>query len=158
MFEGPIVTVIAGFLASAGNINPYIAYGVIIVADLVGDSMYYVLGRWGKHIGIKPGSIGTIETHFAKHTIKTLLFGKLTHAIGAGILFGAGVARVPYRTFLWYNLLPTLPKSLALLVIGYYFGHAYATINRYFDYTAIAMVALAVVGILIYRGRKKKAV
>lgn len=165
VIEGPIITVIAGFLASTGTINPIIAYTVIVIADLVGDTVYYALGRWGreglvrrwgKYVGVTSEGVKQLETHFENHAVKTLMIGKATHAIGSVILFAAGVAKVPYSTFIWANLIPTLPKTLALLVLGYYFGKAYASINNYFDYTAVVMIALAVACVLIYRALYKR--
>lgn len=38
--EGPIVTVIAGFLSSLGIFNIFIAYAVVVVSDIVGDIMH----------------------------------------------------------------------------------------------------------------------
>ena len=61
VFEGPIITVIAGFLSSLGYLNIFIAYGVVVVGDIAGDIMYYALGyygrdrfvnRWGRFLGI----------------------------------------------------------------------------------------------------------
>lgn len=154
VFEGPIVTIIAGFLASTGKINPTIAYAIIIIADLVGDTMYYAFGRWGR-AGFIEKHVVRVEKHFGTHAGKTLMLGKLTHAIGVGVLFGAGVAKVPYGKFLWYNLVPTLPKTLALLIVGYYFGQAYPIISRYFDYTAIGIVVVAIIVFFGYRILKK---
>jgi membrane protein DedA with SNARE-associated domain len=38
---------------------------------------------------------------------------------------------MPFPSYLWYNLLGTLPKSLALVAIGYTFGYAYNQIDSY---------------------------
>ncbi len=157
--EGPIITVLAGFLSSLGYLNIFIAYAVIVVADIVGDGMYYALGyfgrqkfieRWGRFLGITMERAEKLEKHFAKHSGKTLIIGKLTHAVGAIVLVTAGIAKVPFWRFIWYNFIPTLPKSLVLLLIGYYLGESYAKISTYLDYTALGTIIITVIFIAIY--------
>jgi membrane-associated protein len=54
------------------------------------------------------------------------------------------------KTFLFYNFIGTVPKSLAFLLIGYYFGRAYREIDRYFDYTAVALFIIMVLAAAAY--------
>jgi membrane protein DedA with SNARE-associated domain len=152
--EGPIITVLAGLLSSLGLLNIFIAYAVVVVGDLVGDGIFYAfgshggqkfIGRWGHFFFITAERVQCLEKHFAEHSGKTLIIGKLSHTVGAVVLVAAGVARMPFWKFIWYNLIATLPKSLVLLLIGFYFGEFYTRINTYLDYTAIGTVALAVI-------------
>jgi membrane protein DedA with SNARE-associated domain len=157
--EGPIITIIAGFLASLDLLSIYITYVVIVFADLSGDFIYYSIGRWGrenfidkwgKYIGLNKQKIGKVEEHFEKHRKKTLIFGKLSHAVGMPILVAAGIAKVPIWEFLWLNFLATLPKSFIFLFIGYYFGEAYVKFDKYLDYITITTIILGLVFLLIY--------
>jgi membrane protein DedA with SNARE-associated domain len=157
--EGPIITVIAGFLSSLGILNIFIAYALVVICDLIGDIMHYAFGyyggqrfvkRWGRFLGITLERVEQLEKHFEKHTGKTLIIGKLAQVLGAVVLVAAGIARVPFRKFIWYNFIATLPKSLVLLLIGYYSGESYVKISSYLDYTAIGTVVAAVIFIVIY--------
>lgn len=85
VLEGPIITIIAGFLSSLELLNPFLVYAVVVIADLFGDFVYYAIGRWGrknfinkwgKYIGLSAAKIIRLESHFEKHTRKTLIFGK----------------------------------------------------------------------------------
>ena len=49
LLEGPIVTVIAAWLANRGLLDVWSVTVVVILADLVGDVLFYCLGRWGLH-------------------------------------------------------------------------------------------------------------
>ncbi len=158
VIEGPIVTIIAGFLASLGNLNIFIAYPVIVVADIVGDLFMYAQGRWGgkavarkwgHHFGLKPETIVRLEEHFKNHPGKTLLIGKLSHFFGGPVLIAAGMARMRISKFLWYNFLGTMPKSIILLFIGFYFGQAYAKFDRFFT-LAGWIIIFAVICVIIY--------
>lgn len=159
IFEGPIITVIGGFLASQGILNFYAVYAVCVSGDIVGDLLYYALGRWGsqsflmkwlKYLGVTPERIKKLENHFEKHSGKTLLLGKISHGAGSLILIAAGVSKMPVGRFIWFNFIGTLPKTLAFLLIGYYFGEAYKRISQYIDYTALLTFSIAVIIIVIY--------
>jgi membrane protein DedA with SNARE-associated domain len=167
IIEGPIVTVIAGFLVSLHQINLGIAYVVLVMGDVVGDSALYFFGfygghrfikRWGHLIRVTDEDVDKLGDHFGSHSGKTLIIGKLTHSLGSVVLFSAGMAKMPFWKFIWYNLVSTLPKTLVLLIVGYYFGEAYPQIKTYFDYITLAgllIVVLAVVFYLFFKRSKK---
>jgi membrane protein DedA with SNARE-associated domain len=168
VIEGPIVTILAGFLASLGEMNLWICYPLIVVADVLGDVFMYAQGRWGgkpivekwgHFFGIKPTIITRLEEHFKKHPGKTLVLGKLSHFFGGPILIAAGMARMQLSAFIWFNFLATLPKSLILLLVGFYFGAAYATLDHFFKFAswvALALIVLCLVTYLIIAKLGKK--
>jgi len=159
VFEGPIVTVIVGFLVSLSKINVLAAYLIIIVGDLVGDTLYYIFGRsggrklvkkWGVKFGITPEKLEHIESHFKRHPGKTLILGKMAHGLGGFFLTAAGLAKMNYGHFLFYNFVPTVFKTLLLLSLGYYFGNAYSQISKYLDATALIFLLLGFLLVALY--------
>lgn len=159
IIEGPIITVIAGFLSVQGLMNFYLAFLVIVAGDLAGDAAYYALGRWGrknfiekygKFIGISPAKIAGLENNFKSSGGKIIIFGKLAHGIGTVFLVAAGASRMPFIKFMFYNLIATAPKSVILLLIGYFFGHAWSKIGDYFDYFALGALILAIGLLVLY--------
>jgi len=159
IIEGPIITVLAGFLSSTGHFNFYAAYAIVVIGDILGDALYYAVGKYGRkplleryghYVGLTMERLHTVDRYFLKHPRKTLVFGKLTHTFGAIVLVSAGIAETPFWDFLLTNLLATLPKSLVLLLVGYYFGQAYDRISHYIDYSAYIMIAAAVVLVALY--------
>ncbi len=161
--EGPIVTIIAGFLSSLGYFNFFVVYAVAFLGDITGDVIYYLIGRWGgqkivkkgKFLGIKLNNIEKIEGHFKEHSGKTLLFGKLTHSVGAPILIAAGMAKIKINKFILYNVVGSIPKTFIFLIIGYYFGSAYNKIDKYFGYFSVLMLIIIVSVVAIYFYIKK---
>ncbi len=159
IIEGPIITIMSGFLAAHGFLNVLVLYPILVLGDLTGDLIYYFIGflggkdsviKWGKFVGLTRQRLERLEEHFEKRGGKLLIFGKISHGIGSGILMAAGLAKMPLKDFFWFNLLGTLPKSLFLLIIGYYFGQAYQQIKVYFDYTAIFFIGSLVIVFLLY--------
>ncbi len=164
--EGPIVSVIGGFLVSTGILNPYITYGLLVIADLIGDTIYYCIGRfggrpfihrWGNFFGINEEKLMKTESHFHHHAGKTLAIGK-TQPWGMLVLIASGLSKMSYVRFMWLNLAVTIFKSLGLMVIGFYFGKSYALISEYFGLYGQITILLAVIIVVAYVVffRKKK--
>jgi|SRR3989344_502170 len=157
IFEGPIITIISGFLIYLGILNPFITYVLLIIGDLIGDSLYYSIGKfWRRSIGIKKlghflgyneKSEEFLENHFKKHLFKTLFIAKFSHGIGGTIQASAGIAKVNFIQYLWINLIGIIPKTLILLIIGFYLGSSYLKINIYLN--SIASIVIGVV-ILVF--------
>ena len=157
--EGPIVTIIAAFLASRGVLSVPEVYATVVLGDLAGDALYYTTGRWFLRklpwfSGLKgqklKGRMEKVGGKLRTQPGRVLLFGKLTHSAGFAVLLAAGAARMRFGVFLLYNLLGTLPKSAALVVVGYYFGQSYKAINGQIERIGlVAFVLLAGVIILI---------
>lgn len=166
VIEGPIATVIGGYVASLGYLNIFAVYCVVVAADLVGDSICYALGRFGYHLAIAHWSspLGLTETRMAKleHQFqsgggKILLTGKLTHAAGFFVLIAAGASQLNFGTYLWFNLLGTLAKSLFLLVVGYTLGNAYKDIDVYISRASFAVLIVGAISGLFYLAHKRRS-
>ena len=166
VIEGPIISIIAGFLASSNYLNIYFTYVLLVFADLVGDTMYYAIGRfggnyfikrWGWLLNLDSSKILKLEHHFDKHGGKWLSFGK-TQGVGSPILVAAGVVKMPYSRYMWINIIATLIKSFLLIMIGYYFGRAYVSINDYFiKISILSLLAIVIVAIVYYLSRQRNA-
>jgi len=158
--EGPIITIISGLLVSMGYLNGIIAFIVLVLGDLAGDVLYYFVGRFGGRsrwikkiggfIGYNEGSEKFLEAHFKKHKVKTFFLGKLAHGVGTTVLVAAGIARVSIWEFIWYNTLGTIPKTLILILIGYYAGDSYLKIDKYLNSIALVTGIIVVVLIVFY--------
>ena len=160
IIEGPIIAVISGFIVSLGLANGYIVYILLLLGDLIGDSLHYVLGRYGREkrwlgriknfFGYDDDVENFLQRHFEMHKGKTFIVAKVSHGLGGAVQVAAGMARVNYRQFFWWNFIGTLPKSLILMLIGYYAGHSYIKINTYLGVISLATVAVFIALIVGY--------
>ena len=166
--EGPVITVIAGFFSSLNYLNFWLAYAIIIAGDLAGDTLHYLIGRlggerfiarWGRYIGVGQEQVLSLEKQFDKRGGQLLFIGKMSHGIGGAFLVAAGIIKMPFDKFIFSNMLATLLKSLLLLLLGFYFGHALSTINTYLERISLIALGAAILAALIYffYFRKKKA-
>jgi membrane protein DedA with SNARE-associated domain len=159
ILEGPIISVIAGFFVSVGQMNFWIVFAILVLGDLIGDFILYGIGRWGGRsfierwggvFGVTEARLAKFEALFQKNATKALLFGKWGHAFGAPILMSAGATREPLGEFFRINTIGTIPKTLLLIAIGFYFGAAYALIDTYLFDALLIMTMLGIVAGVLY--------
>ncbi|HEV7449619.1 MAG TPA: DedA family protein [Candidatus Paceibacterota bacterium] len=167
IIEGPIIGIFAGFLVALGQMNWLIVFVVLFVGDMIGDVIYYYIGRWGHgawatrlaaRFGMTPERLEKFNEAFNKHAVKILLINK-TQALGSLTLYYAGAVRMPMVRFLWVNAVGTIPKVILFEVVGYYFGESYQNIDKYLGYAGWATLAIPVlllVGYWLFRLYSKK--
>jgi membrane protein DedA with SNARE-associated domain len=155
--EGPIVTIIGAFLASQGYFNVFVVYLMVTLGDLCGDLLYYCVGRFSRapriasicrSMGIEGPQFDQLEQYIERHGPKLLFLAKWTQ-LGFLALPAAGAARMPVAKFLWCNALGTIPKSFALIVVGYFFGYAYNRIDGYLAKASLIGLAICCVAIIL---------
>ncbi|HEY0185752.1 MAG TPA: VTT domain-containing protein [Rhodopila sp.] len=137
VIEGPLVAIVAGFLAARGYFTWYWALLLLVCGDLIGDMLYYWIGRSGmtpltllrRRLGMQ-GTLRPALRDGLRHNAARMLFvGKWTHGVGCLVLIASGMLRLPLRRFLMVNLLATLPKSAALFGFGYFAGDRYVILE-----------------------------
>ncbi len=157
IIEGPIVTVIAAWLASLGLLDLREVLICVVLADLVGDSLLYLAGRfgldwmplrWRTGLRLNRRRLVRLARMFQTDGAKILIIGKLTHGAGFAVLLAAGAARMPFLTFLTANFVATVPKSLALAALGYLAGAAYGEISTGIYWLSLAVIAVLTLAVL----------
>lgn len=164
--EGPIIAVIAGFLCTTRFLNPLIVFPVIVTGDIIGDSLCYMLGRFGvpeflkkiaKRLGFKAENINRVRSYFDANPIRTISLSKITLGIGFAGIYLAGNAKIPYRKFILICLLTSALQYIVYLSIGLLFGSAYQQISHYLDFaTALIIVTGLTILIFIFIKSKRK--
>jgi membrane-associated protein len=159
VIEGPILAVIAGFMCMRGILNFWIVLPVIVLADMVSDSVCFFIGRKGipvrlKHVvywlGFTPDRIRRARIFIKNHPKSFIPMSKITLGIGVLGIYLTGNAGIPYRRFILICLVTSICQYLVYLVMGLLFGAAYVRIGQYLDYTATAIVLLFLAGILFF--------
>lgn len=159
ILEGPIVTIIGGFFVSLHLLNPFLVYVIIIIGDIIGDTFYYLLGRFGRRhflkwvgpkLGVNEESLEKVRGYFHTKGHKTIMLAKLIQGIGVSGLVVAGSAKVPYLKYISMCFVVTAIQAFAFLLIGIFFGHAYATLNQYLHYFASATIVVGLSALVLF--------
>lgn len=157
VLEGPVVAVLTGFLSVQGYFSWYKAIFLLVCGDLIGDVLYYWLGRggagplvWlGRRFGLRRSVSPEVQQGLRENASKMLLIGKWTHSIGFVVLIGSGMLRVPLSRFLAVNLLAAIPKVGLLFGFGYFAGGHMAFFERHAVMTT-ALLAGAGIGAVAF--------
>ena len=151
VLEGPIVTVVTGFLSARDYFDWYWALCLLVCGDVIGDLIYYWVGRsagaplarLGLRFGLRCVPSPELQRDLAHNATKMLLIGKWTHSIGFLVLTGSGMLRVPLVQFFLVNLVASIPKTAVLFGVGYFAGHDYLFFERH---AVLGAVMLCIVG------------
>ena len=163
IIEGPMITILSGLLASIGSVNLYIVYIVLVLGDVIGDCVYYGIGRYGRNPAMKyvdrffkidEDKLPHFEKRFKDHETSILLLGK-TQPIGSIVLATAGFVKMDFKKFVLVSLLGTMIKTAVLLAVGFYFGKAYNSIDSYITKISLVLVLVLIIGGFIYYMRQK---
>ena len=159
LIEGHVISLIAGFLARLGYLNPFFAAGIIICGNLTGDIILYWLGhyhgeyffkRWGRYVGITEETIAQGRELLHTRHAWILFLSKLANGFGLAmaILFAAGTARIPFRAYLLWNFLGECIWTSTLVTLGFIFGQFYVSVENLMFRVGLMAISLVLCGVL----------
>lgn len=158
-----LIIPLAGFSAAQNGLS---LPGVIVVATLgavVGSLPWYMLGRgfglrrikalsarYGRLLTVSPSEIDAAEVWFLRRGHFAVLFGRLVPTVRTLISVPAGVARMPFNTFLLYSTIGSAIWTSTLAIAGYLLESQYESVAGYVGVLSDAVV-VGIVLIYIYR-------
>lgn len=160
IIEGPILMIASGFFILLGFFDLVPVFIVILIGDLVGDTIWYYIGyffaepflrKYGKFIKITPKIFEKVKMLFHKYHTKILIISKVTIGLGMSlaVLMAAGTTHIPYKKFISINFLGEIILLSTLLSVGYFFGQVYNSISEAFRIYFIVGISITL-GILLY--------
>ena len=163
MLEGPIISIISGFLVSRGYLELAPALFVVFFGDVISDLAFHLLGRGGRHImqylkflHIGEERLEKLENQFSYSPWKTMIIAKISYGLGTIFMVASGASRMSWKKFLEYMLSLNFIRSAVLMAIGFYFGKAALHLGpKYLQYYVIAVIVLIPLGYILYKHFKK---
>ena len=162
IIEGPIVSVIAGFLSTLGVFNVLLVFIVMVSGDIIGDGIFYFIGYKGKKLlhffKIEEEKIEKAKIYFQENHKKAIAASKVMWGIGTAGLIAAGALHTPYKRYFKTCALYSLAQSFIMMTLGIFFGQAYVIIGKYFDYYAAgaSIIGLAILLFFIFFRKYKQ--
>jgi undecaprenyl-diphosphatase len=154
---GTLFVVTVGFVASQGYLGIIDLMWFVSIGAILGDCASYYLGTKGERFFknenriLKASHLDTSKEFFAKHGSKSIFIGRFISVIRPVIAFTAGISRMNLRTFLFWNVTSGLIWAIGYLLIGYFFGGAFAVIEATIGRASIVVVGVCIIAWLIYR-------
>jgi membrane protein DedA with SNARE-associated domain len=113
--------------------------------------------KYGRFLLVSRHDLDLADRWFSKYGSWAIFFSRLLPVVRTYISFPAGIARMPFWTFVIYTFLGSVPWCLALSWVGMKLGENWTTVREYFHHADIIIVATVVVtaGWWIYRHLKR---
>lgn len=153
---GDSLLFVVGALAGSGFLNIWIVYFSLIVAAILGDTVNYWIGH---HLGTRVFSkensrlfnkayLEKTQEFYVKHGGKTIILARFLPIIRTFAPFVAGVGKMHYKTFLFYNVVGGFIWMTSLTFTGYFFG-GLPFVRENFEYAVLGIVLVSLLPVLI---------
>jgi membrane protein DedA with SNARE-associated domain/membrane-associated phospholipid phosphatase len=160
---GEFTVLLGGAVASQGDISLPLIIAITWLAAFSGDSVSFLLGarlgrdflvRHGERFRITEARLEQVEGYFSRYGGRTVLIGRFIGLVRALAPFIAGSSRWRYRNFVPYSILGTGLWSIALILLGYFFGQSLDKVTNFVGKGLLVfgiVVGVVVALVLAYR-------
>ena len=159
---GDIILALGGVYAGRKDMS---LVGVIFIgigAAIIGESTGYWLGRkLGRGLIQRIPLVRRLdrrfeaaERYFQKRGGITVALGRYATAAGSFVPFIAGISKMPFGTFLAYDIPAISIWASGITLVGYYFGRNLDTVERIlsqFGYSMLAVLIVFFVGQFVWK-------
>jgi membrane-associated protein len=155
----------AGLFAAQGTLSlPVILVGCFVAA-VAGDQVGYLFGkRVGPALFRRPDSrffrqeyVERAQHFFARYGAKTIVLARFVPIVRTFAPILAGVGRMPYRTFVTFNVVGGLLWAIGVTLLGYALGEMIPDIDTYLLPIIAVIIALSLMPIALEWRRNRKA-
>ncbi|MGH2905529.1 MAG: DedA family protein [Solirubrobacterales bacterium] len=157
----------AGFNVYEGTYSLWAAVLVGTLANVVGSSIAYAIGYYGrtdliekhgKKLHISPHHLELVDGWFQKYGPATVFFTRMMPIVRTFVSLPAGVAKMPYWKFIAYTAAGCLPWILGLTLVGREAGANWTDWKdklHYVDYAFAVLILMAIAYFVVrwWRGR-----
>ena len=153
---GETALVTAAAFAALGHLSISAVMATAVAAAIIGDNGGYWIGRgggialvrrYGRVLHLNESHLARAQTFFAQHGPKTVFIGRFIALLRTWAAVLAGVAKMPYGTFMLYNALGAVCWAVLFGTLGYAFGRNLPQLEHYIGQASLAAVMLVALGV-----------
>lgn len=149
-FPGDTLLMTAGIFAAQGHLNIAEVILVIAFAAILGDNVGYHIGKqfgrglFKKKDGVffRQDYVQRAEKFYERWGSRTMLFSHFIPIVRTFAPPVAGVARMNYKQFFFYDAIGIIAWSFLVTMVGYWFGSRIPNVENY--------LILGVVGVMAF--------
>jgi membrane-associated protein len=154
--------ILAGTLCARGTVHLWQAITAAVLGAIIGDSIGYALGS---HFGepLLKRSLGrrwtVIQGALTRHGAAAVFFGRFSAFLRAAIPSAAGAAGIPYRRFLFWNVIGGVVWGTGYTLLGYVSGEGYHAVIAYaggVGWGVLVLVAAIVLSAWMWHRRSRR--
>src|SRR6185295_1361319 len=153
----------AGILASRDELQIEIVIAVAAAAAIIGDNIGFAIGRrYGRRLLLVPGPfeshrrrvIELGEPFFERHGPKAVFLGRWITGLRITSAWLAGVNRMSWPTFLFWNALGGICWAISIALLAYFLGRGAERIVNLAGLGGAVVVVLALAVVLVVVRRR----
>ena len=155
----------AGLLVSTGVLSAplWLVVVLLVAAAILGNECGYMIGaKSGPAVFRRPDSrffrkeyVDRAYTFFARYGGQAIVLGRFIPVIRTFITVMAGVARMPHRTYLTYNVIGAVLWAGGVTVLGYFLGKI-AFVRDHIELILLAIVVVSVIPVAVELLRSRR--
>lgn len=152
----------AGTFAALGAMDPWILFGLLTAAAILGDTLNYWIGKRigpaafsGRFRLLNQTHLRKTEAFYEKHGGKTIIMARFVPIIRTFAPFVAGVGTMEYRRFLVFNVVGAVLWVGLFVFGGYLFGNIPA-VRENFTLVILGIIVISVLPIVIEWVRNRR--
>jgi len=154
----------AGSFAALGSLNPWVIFGLLGFAAVLGDTINYWIGKTigdrafsGNIRWLKREYLDRTHEFYEKHGGKTIILARFVPIIRTFAPFVAGGGSMTYGHFIAYNVVGGLLWVATFTFLGYFFGNL-PFVKKNFELVIFAIIFLSLLPPVIeyFKARKEK--
>lgn len=153
VLPGELAVLLGGVVASSGQASLPVMIVVASVAAVAGDSVGYELGRrigprvlaWPRFHDRFGELVEKSQTYLQERGGRAVFFGRWTSVLRALVPGLAGMARMPYRQFLVYNVAGGVVWATTFVTIGYLAGSSWRQVERVAGQASLLLLVVVIV-------------
>ena len=156
---GETALVAAAVLASQGKLQIWLVILIGVSSAILGDNIGYLLGRrYGRSVFTAPGpfmhhrvnAIRAGDKFFERHGAKAVFVGRWIALVRLATAWLAGINRMPFKHFFFWNALGGITWGVTYGLVGYYGGHAAAHVLAEAGVVGFALLLILPLGIYAF--------
>ena len=164
-FPSEVAMIPAGYLASKGEMNLFVAIMVGTLGSLLGALFNYYLAKkygrqgvlsFGKYFFFNEVKLEKMEIFFRKHGSFSTFVSRLIPGVRQLVSLPAGLSRMPLNKFTLYTTLGAGLWTMVLALLGYLLGSNEALIEEYLHQIVLITLGLIILASIIYFFMNKK--
>ena len=153
LLPGDSLLFAAGSLASLpdSQLSPHLLFLGLSIAGILGDTLNYWIGKKiGPKVFVSQESrffkreyLDKTHAFYLKYGAKTIVIARFIPIIRTFAPFVAGVGKMPYRTFIFYNIIGAVIWVGSFVYAGFYFGQL-PFVQTNFKLIILAIIILSI--------------
>lgn len=154
--EGPITSFVSAWFAAHGILRIEYIILLAVLWDLIGDVIFYVIGRtchnigWLKRFHYFVTQKNLLKRIFDRSPFFYFLIVKITPYLAMPSLISLGMKKMNFRSYMKYSLIMSIIVKAVYITAGYLGSISIAQVSKFMDGRK-SVVLYGVAGIIVFR-------